>query len=302
MRSLLISAALLSAPLLASPARSAPPQGAAGDGSDPTAESKAAPESAEVTAEPAPSADVKSADETEPHQDSKTSDATTSPGTAAKENEKQRLPKEGGCPPASARTKDPCPEKEPETPYSGPRPLLPSSKEKMSYGGYGGLTVLATGVQGQAAMLIGGEGGFLMNHRFVLGIGGYGLTSMVNVDRYANGDDALLLMGYGGPIIRYQFFGNGPLVLSVGALFGGGGLGFLRETYDENWEIEEDYSTGQVFFVMEPSIQGHVQLTRWMRLGINLNYRAIQGVATRGVDDRGLSGFAGGGHLQFGWF
>jgi len=202
----------------------------------------------------------------------------------------------GPCPP------HPCPEKKPNAPYTGPKPLLSTKEGKIAYGGYGGLTVLATGIQGQAAMVVGGEGAFLMDHRFVLGIGVYVLTSMVNVDRYANGDRSLLLMGYGGPIIRYQFFGNGPLVLSVGALFGGGGLGFMHEIYDDAWEVEDNYSTGQVFFVLEPSIQGHVQLTRWMRAGVNLNYRAIQGVATRGVDDRGLSGFAGGAHLQFGWF
>lgn len=188
------------------------------------------------------------------------------------------------------------------TPYTGPGTLLGGDDQKMVIGGYGGLTMLATGLENQAAMLIGGEGGLLLDHRFVLGLGGYGLASLVEAQPYENGDRAMLMFGYGGPILRYQFIGKGPLSLSVGALLGGGGIGFLRELSDQDWEVDEDFSTGHAFFVFEPSVQADVHLTRWMRLGADLRYRAIEGAKARDVDDSGLSGFAGGGHIQFGWF
>jgi hypothetical protein len=235
----------------------------------------------------------------------------TQPGEEAKEtrengSESKGEPKSGPTKEnaGQATREDPCesPSSESAAPYRGPGTLLSKSGEKIAVGGYGGVTVLATDLEGQTAMLIGGEGAVLLDHRLVIGLGGYGLTSVVDAAPFENGDRSLLMLGYGGPIMRYQFVGEGPLVLSIGALIGGGGFGFLREISSQDWEVEEEYTTGQVFFVIEPSLQAHVHLTRWMRLGANLNYRAIQGANARGVDDQGLSSFSGGGHLQFGWF
>ncbi len=47
-------------------------------------------------------------------------------------------------------------------------------------GGFGGPAVKVTSINGETAVLIGGCGGWIINHTFVLGGAGYGLVTNVN--------------------------------------------------------------------------------------------------------------------------
>lgn len=194
-------------------------------------------------------------------------------------------------------------EEEEEEVYDGPGTLLGGSDDKIAFGGYGGVTVLGTSIERRAALLVGGEAAFLIDHRFAIGVGGYGLASEVSGPTFANGDGSALGFGYGGGILRYHFVGErSPLGLSIGALVGGGGLTHLRKLGEDDFEYDIEQDEPDAFFVVEPSVQGHLYLTRWMRLGINGSYRFVSGVNSLGLQDSDLAGFAFGGHLQFGWF
>ena len=54
---------------------------------------------------------------------------------------------------------------------------------QLEYGGYGGPVVKFTTINNDWEVMVGGRGGWIINHSFVLGGGGYGLVT--DVEAYA---------------------------------------------------------------------------------------------------------------------
>ena len=78
---------------------------------------------------------------------------------------------------------------------------------EIDHGGYGALVVKVTGINGETAILVGGRGGWIINHTFVLGGGGYGLVNNLRPDDpgsflFPDGE-TLLNFGYGGLELAY---------------------------------------------------------------------------------------------------
>jgi hypothetical protein len=190
---------------------------------------------------------------------------------------------------------------EDEEPRDGPGTLLGGDDGKIDFGGYGGLTVQGSEIADGWGLLLGGEAGLLLDHRFAIGIGGHGLASRVEGPRFSDGARSVLGFGYGGVALRYQIVGKGPVYVSLGTLVGAGAIALFEEVDDE-WEFHESEQSINGFLVIEPSLQVHANLTRWMRLGLDGSYRFVHGVNSYGYQERDIRGFAFGGHLQFGWF
>ena len=104
-------------------------------------------------------------------------------------------------------------------------------------------------VDGRFANFVGLRGGILLNDRFLIGAGGYGLT---NVSSQPS-------MGYGGLVLEYSLQPQSLVNFSVGGLVGGGGL---------VWKS---------FFVAEPEARLRLNVTKWFRLGFAGGYRFISG-------------------------
>lgn len=103
-------------------------------------------------------------------------------------------------------------------------------------------------------------------------------------------------MGYGGLMARYHIlFGDSPFYLSVAAVAAAGGL---EESVDGTAmaRVSEDSNV----WLFEPKLGGHVNLTRWLRLGIDIGYRFI--AAPNESADRDFNGVTGGFSMQAGWF
>lgn len=165
-----------------------------------------------------------------------------------------------------------------------PRTLFGSEHERKN-GGWGGPSVALTEIMGTEALLVGLHAGWLIDHRFTLGLAGYGLVTDVPNKAY----DAYLLdsgrrlnkgsqfrMGYGGlllePIIAYR----SPVHVSLPIIIGAGGCGY--ETFGplpDDFDPEEyDYrNDGQAFFVVEPGVALEFNLVRMVRLGLGASYR-----------------------------
>lgn len=294
---LVIFTPLVGAAQSATPPELAPPPepAPAAEGPPPDPAPASSPEAA-ASPDAAPSVEV-APTESEPEVPSEAgSEATKSPDESApSEDETQSVKSE-------ADAEESVEEKDEDT-YDGPATVLGGSDDKIAIGGYGGITILGTSIDGQAAALVGGEGALLLDHRFAIGVAGRGLASEVGGLPFSNGDPSAMGLGYGGAVIRYHLVSErSPVAVSFGALVGAGGMTFLRKVGEYEFEYDDDPEDVDVFFVAEPSIQGHLYFTRWMRVGLNANYRFTEGVGRHGLSDRDLSGFAFGGHLQFGWF
>ncbi len=139
------------------------------------------------------------------------------------------------------------------------------------------LDVKFSTVEGEFANFTGLYGGWLINHRFLIGVGGYGRTN--DVDR--------MTMGYGGGVFEY-FFNPGRLVnYSIRGLVGAGHATFNNSGLDGN------------FFAAEPEVRVQLNLSKRLRLGFGTGYRFTEGAGTL---SSGLGGFTAAINLKLGSF
>ncbi|MGB9719948.1 MAG: hypothetical protein ACPL28_00500 [bacterium] len=154
---------------------------------------------------------------------------------------------------------------------------------------FGGLVVKFSEMNQEFACLIGGRGGFIFNHVFAVGGGGYGLANPMTVHTDYPLRNYTMDFGYGGLILELVFGSRKLVHFGVNTLIGGGSLCY-RTAYYESWYDD-------AFFVFEPSAEMTLNITRCFRIDIGGSYRYINGTDLDGVSDKGLSG--GAGHITF---
>lgn len=167
--------------------------------------------------------------------------------------------------------------------------------DRMSFGGFGGVTVKFTEMEDRFGVLVGGRGGFLLNHVLGFGGGGYGLANRWLVETSYPEGSYWLNMGYGGFIMDVIFASRKLIHGGVNVLIGGGGISYTSR-YDE-YPMYSD-----AFFVMEPGMDLTLNVTRHFRIDVGGSYRWIYGTDLQGISDAGLSGPAAHFMFKFGEF
>jgi hypothetical protein len=153
----------------------------------------------------------------------------------------------------------------------------------LSFGGYAGVSFRYSRLFGQDGFVAGAEMALLFSHRLAIGVSGYGGES--------ESDDGLSF-GYGGVVVRYHFpFESSPFYLSLGALAAAGAASDGRGDNDQD---------SDAVFVFEPQLSGHLNVTRWLRLGVDVGYRLVAG--SERFPARDLRSPIAGFHAQLGWF
>jgi hypothetical protein len=158
-------------------------------------------------------------------------------------------------------------------------------------GGYAGLSPRYTRLGGADAFVMNLEAAVLLNRKFAIGLmAGGGISGRINPER-----DSLTL-GYAALVVRQHFFcDSSAFCLSVGASAGAGGV-----EIDQHDDTAPDRSRGDALFLFEPQVGGHLNLTRFMRLGVDVGYRLVAGAENYPTAD--LRGPTAGFHIQLGWF
>jgi hypothetical protein len=168
-------------------------------------------------------------------------------------------------------------------------------------GGFGGPVVLYSRVRGHDAFFLGGRGGWIANHRVVLGGGGFGMMSRVPAPPGAlgGGENLRLGFGYGGLWLEYIFLPHKLIHASLGTLLGVGGASYTRihDVLDESSEVESDG-----VFVADPTLCIELNVFRYMRIDVGAGYRFVGGLELSGLDHQALNGFTGTVQLKFGNF
>lgn len=154
--------------------------------------------------------------------------------------------------------------------------------EENEYGGFGALSFgYSDQVFGRNVAFSGARGGWIINHWFSFGMGGYSLLSGVQRDIGWDGPDPRSLefyMGYGGIYIEPAAFPKFPLHLSFPLLLGAGGAVYVDEL--NNWDSESSSygywrEDADAFYVVEPGIDLEVNFVRNIRILIGAKYRYI---------------------------
>lgn len=183
--------------------------------------------------------------------------------------------------------------------YDGPPLLLGHKNKKLQIGGYGGPTIAYSRMLGRDGVLIGGEGGVLIDHRLTLGGAGYAFSRTPDGPPAPDGTPRNYFSGYGGFVIRYAVYADLPIYASLGLLLGGGAL--TLATHDHDHEGDENTEV-RGYFVAQPDASLHVNLTRWLRISLTGGYRIASGVEAFHYQASDISGAVIGGNIQGGWF
>jgi len=170
------------------------------------------------------------------------------------------------------------------------------------HGGYGGPVIATTqiGPNSDTAVLVGGHGGWLINHQFIIGGGGYGVVNTIDVDWQETPVPMQMQLGYGGIYLGYIRNPNTLTHFMVDALIGWGGAGI----HDKDWENteEDDMYASDAFFVLEPGVHLELNVTDFFRVMVGATYRHIEGADVAGLTDENLSGLSGKLTFKFGSF
>ena len=170
-------------------------------------------------------------------------------------------------------------------------------------GGFGGPVLKYTTIYGQNTLLAGGRGGWIINHSIVIGGGGYGTLTEIDAPSgvFPMEDPLDIHFDYGGLELEYIF---NPLAIghfSVYMLIGGGTIFLAKDLghYNEdNHKIGED----DFVFVLEPTVNGELNITDWFHVGAGMSYRFINGVEQERLENSDFSGITGNLTFKFGSF
>jgi hypothetical protein len=176
---------------------------------------------------------------------------------------------------------------------------------KVESGGFGGPVLKFTNIKNDFALLVGGRGGWIVNHTFVVGGGGYGLTTNVKVKRISPDTTLYLDFGYGGFEMEYIYNSNEVVHFTISTLMGAGGVNYSTHKYydySDNYRYKEPYYEGDAFFVLDPTINLELNVAKFFRMDFGFAYRTVYGINMVDIKDSDLSGFAGVLTFKFGKF
>ncbi|HSR18815.1 MAG TPA: hypothetical protein VLM39_12055 [Ignavibacteriaceae bacterium] len=172
---------------------------------------------------------------------------------------------------------------------------------EVSNGGFGGPVVKFTQIKGEPAVLVGGRGGWIINHSFVIGGGGYGLANDIEADIpiYGMYSQPFINFGYGGFEMEYIINSDKIIHFSVATLIGGGGVSYRNDLWNdhEDWDSPHDE-----FFVLEPSANIELNIISFFRINAGVSYRFISGTNLDDLKNSDLAGPAASLTLKFGSF
>jgi hypothetical protein len=162
-------------------------------------------------------------------------------------------------------------------------------------GGYGALVVKYGRIMDTDGVFVGGQGGWIINHSLVIGVGGYGLANQIEVD----GSECIYLgFGYGGLLLEFIVASSKLVHFSVSGLIGAGGVGdYDDESCDFDQKCKDD-----AFFALEPGANLMLNVHKYVRVGLGATYRYVDGVRFEGLTDSDLSGATAQFIIKFGAF
>jgi hypothetical protein len=156
----------------------------------------------------------------------------------------------------------------------------------VDHGGYGGFVVKFMSLGGDLGVIVGGRGGWIINHTFVIGGGGYGLANDITI----NGNN--LNLDYGGFELEYIWRSDSVLHFTIHFGIGGGKVEMIDGAY-----------VSDEFFYMEPTFNGEVNLLKWFRINAGVGYFWVDNIqGMPGLSSSDVRGITGTIVFKFGWF
>lgn len=165
---------------------------------------------------------------------------------------------------------------------------------EIAHGGFGAPVVKFSSVKGEGAVFVGGKGGWVVNHSFVIGGAGYGLATKIEKN-IGNIKNSRLHFGYGGLYLEYIHSYEKLIHFSAEVLVGAGGM----EMSDDK---RASLSMDDTFFVVEPALNLELNVHEMVVFGAGVSYRFVNGIETEGFSNKDFSNLSGQLYIKFGVF
>jgi len=194
-----------------------------------------------------------------------------------------------------------------ETPAEQPQTLfspmkLPGVK---SSGFYGAVTNSFSSMNGDFVNLSGLYGGWFINRKLLLGLGGATTNTTMRVpEAYKTIAGADLRYQYAqfGLFTEYVVNSNKKVHFAFNMLSGAGFTAqYLRHDRDEHNYGHYSHDTN-FFAVLEPGAQVEINVLKWVRFSPGISYRQTIGSDAKGFSDSDLSNVSANLTLKFGLF
>lgn len=170
-------------------------------------------------------------------------------------------------------------------------------------GGFIGPEFKVSNTYDDYGLLVGGRIGAILNDNFLIGIGGYGLTTKSTFPVPNTPDTTVRMsMGYGGLAMEYTLFSKKAIHFSIPVMVGAGGYSFYDTDYDYWYDYNEVDNSAA--FIVEPGINIELNLVKFIRFSTGVSYRLVYGTNFDVVDitDKDLSNLSFNASIKFGLF
>lgn len=154
----------------------------------------------------------------------------------------------------------------------------------------------AFGPRSEGSLIVGAQGGWILDHRYVLGLGVYGLSTPIKAAERWEIEGLVTIFNYGGLMLSYIHHSNRLVHAEATMLIGVGEVNYRDEAY---WA---KYPKGDNYIVIEPGINLILNLTRTLRAGMGLGYRHVGRMNIIGMNRSDVSGVNFNLLLQVGYF
>jgi len=151
----------------------------------------------------------------------------------------------------------------------------------------------------------GGRIAWIIDHSMAFGFFGNGFISSNEFNRTINGkkSNVSLAGGYGGLLFEPIVLPKQPIHVSFPIELGVGGAGFVPSSSNRN---NSDYNFNNqsydAFMVLKPGVEMELNMLKFFRLALGVQYRFVYGVKLDGIGKNDLNGISGRIAFKFGKF
>lgn len=159
-----------------------------------------------------------------------------------------------------------------------------------SHGGYGTISLQVSSINDRTGILVGGYGGWLINHVLMIGLGGYGLANDVIDDHEIPYYAKRMQFGYGGLMLEWIYQPRKLINPAISCLIGGG-TASTNDLSRIQLDWGEDYWDNRSFFVLEPCVTLQLNITSYIRSSLGASYRYVSSFDYDSIDQSDVKGF-----------
>ena len=176
------------------------------------------------------------------------------------------------------------------------------------HGVYIGLTQHIGKLESEWASFTSFKLAYVANRKLEIGFEGtFFFSEVPNETGVYQGDQALLVGGYGGLRLEPILFGNKFVSVSFPLLIGGGGITLLEEREQGGYEFTSDqYDNGEFefdhFFIVEPGVNLLYNISRFVQLETGIKYRFSEEYDVPFYGKGKMNGFSAGIGIKIGIF